>query len=693
MEPTDQMGMDPMTAGSEIMDAPPVDDVQNGDDQSTKPIDQVVDDEIRGMILKRKEASRVFFQAKREIWDQCWNHYKQVYDKTNKESWQSTTFIPASPKIAEVIVSNMHSALLAPDQPVEFQARQPQFETPVRDTNDLLSVDMEKSQFKVHATDVLRSIGVIGTGIGKIEYKKEYADVQIKERVKELPFMAAARRMFGFSPAPTETTSIKRMIVKDFAHMKYVDRYDIFPEPGSTEITKDNWIIERGKICNYKLVELKNDPDHPVINVTDQLLMNNPRTLNAGDGDKQDRDIALDEPVKVSAYLDPDQEHELLEYWGPAPKWMIQPELYGDEKHKYEMVYAWFWLIDGQYVVRREVTPWRDAEPPYEKGVYIRVPGQWDGIGPLEIVMGLQIELNERVNCQQDEINLKLSGVTAINKDMIAQGEFGRLKSGPGGLWLFSNTDDVRKAFAQLNFDLNLGDSWRAIQWLLNEIQEVSGAVKAVLGNDGGGGADEAGTFRGQLLNKQVASERFIMYARIMEATALSGMIKKMYQRIYQFKSYEDAAKVLGPVRSKDFEFISPEDLEVMAKVVPTGVTSMENKGVALAQQAEEFKMFSMFPWYKQREAAQKMVIQRGQDPDSVIMSDEEIKIYNETRRQMLEAAGTGGPSPDQGGPEAPPQGQFAGNTPPPTGGGPSPAQPANGPGASSIDLLGRPAS
>ena len=96
-------------------------------DAIEKTAPQIVDEEIRDMILKRKEASRTSYRPRREVWDKCWNHYKQIYDTTNKESWQSTIFIPASPKVTEVITSNMHSALLSPDRPVEYQARQPQF--------------------------------------------------------------------------------------------------------------------------------------------------------------------------------------------------------------------------------------------------------------------------------------------------------------------------------------------------------------------------------------------------------------------------------------------------------------------------------------------------------------------------------------------------------------------------------------
>jgi hypothetical protein len=660
-------------------------------DEPIKTPPQIVDDEIRDMILKRKEASRTHYQDKRKVQDVCWNHYKQVYDTTNKEAWQSTIFIPASPKVAEVITSNMHAAQLGPDRPAEYQARQTIFEEKIRDVNDLLAVDAERSQFKVHWTDITRSKVIIGTGIGKIEYKKEYADVQVKERVKENPMMAALRKMSGMPPAPSENVSVKRMVVKDHASTTYVDRYDCFPEPGTVEISKDKWFIERGKICNYKLIELSREQENPVINITDELLMNNPKQLKDPDGDKAEKNAALGELNDETAYMDPDQEHELLEYWGPAPKWMVQPELYGDEQSKYEMVHAWFWLIDGQYVVRRQNTPWRDAEPPYVKDVYIRVPGQFDGVGALELMIGLQIEVNEGVNCRQDEINLKLNSPTAVLKDAVAEGDWNNLVNGPGALWGFSNVDDIRKAFQKIELDGNLTDSWRSTQMIMQEIQEVTAAVKATVG--AGGADDEAGggTFRGQLLNKQVASERFIMYARTSEIMGLAQAYRKMYQRIYQFKSYEEVSAILGDERAKRFEFVAPEQLEKMAKLVPMGVTNMENKGVKLAQMAEQFKMFSGQPWFKPVEHARRMMVVGGDDPDMSIMSDEELAQYNEMKRQLIGQAQMGPGGPQDGPPNGPPSSPVAGNVPGPTDGQPRPAGPPQGPGAASIDGAGMP--
>lgn len=599
------------------------------------PMDMMVDGDIRDMITRRLETSRTYYQAQRDIHDKCWNHYRQIYDRTNKEDWQSTIFVPASPKVAEVICSNMHAAQLGPEKPVEYQARFPSFEDRVKDANDILAVDMDKGNFKVAYEDTLRSKCIIGTGIGKVEYLKEYADVEVKERTQEPPQLTAIKRLFGMQAQDQEVTSQKRLLVKDWATYKNVDRYDIYPEPGTVEFCKDRWVIERGKICNYKLLELSRSEDNPLININDDLLMNNPSDVDDPDGDKEVKDAANNELTDETAYMDPDQEHELLEYWGPAPKWMVYPELYGKDEAQYEMVHAWFWLIDGEYVVRRQLTPWRDAEPPYVKDVYIPVPGKFDGIGPLELMMGLQVELNEGVNARQDEINVKLNKPLAVVKDMVAKGQWKKLKAGPGALYVFSNTDDIKKAMMPIDYDGNLSDSWRSTQLVMQEIEEVTAAVKATIGVGGAETEAGGGTLGGQLLNKQVAADRFIMYARRSEIMGLSQAVRKMYQRIYQFKSMEDVSQALGEERMQTFQFVSPEELDMKAKIVPMGVTSMENKNAKLIQMRDEYMLWKDEPWFKKVEHARKMKEIAGDRPDETIFTDEELQQYMQAQQQM----------------------------------------------------------
>lgn len=525
----------------------------------------------------------------------------------------------------------------------------------------------------------------------------------VKERRKPT-MMDNIMRSLGVAVPPTERFIPKRMLVKDHSQMTYTDLYNIFPEPYTKEISSKHWIIEEGEITNKELIMGAADPD-PFFrfdNVTDELLQSGQTQPIDMDPEKNARRMAMAQQDVPMRYLDPDRKHRTLEYWGPVPKWWMDPASRKDGKAKYESVNGWIQIVDNRWVVRKRINPYRDGEPPYIRGHYIRVPGEWYGIGAAELMIGLQIEKNELRNTRVDNVNLILNRIMAVLKDKVAEGEWGRLISAPGAIWVFKGIDDIRKAIMPIEMPDITKDAYMASQEVDREIQETTGAVKATIG--AGGAEDEAGggTFRGQLLNKQVSTERFMLYARVMEIGGLNDCFRKLWQRIYQYKGYDAVEKILGTKRAQGFEFIAPEDLDKIAKLTPLGVLTMENKGVKLAQMEQFTKLWGEADFFKKLEMARRMWIEMGfPDPDVVLFSDDEMQQYNEFKKQLIGTIpGAGGPTmaPPPGGapPGGPPPSPVAGATPPDVRGmGDSahrPAMPPMGPGASAIDVTGRPA-
>jgi hypothetical protein len=247
------------------------------------------------MVRGRKTASKTHREQFRLIWDKCWEHMKQVYDTTGKEAWQSKTFQPDTPKVVETIVSNLHAALLTPNMPAEWQCKIKEFEDQVRGVNDIVANDAEKSKMKVNFTDLLRSIGVTGTAVGKIGYDLKTDMVMVKERGKVSLMDRAIAAMSGRpAPVPTDSYTPKQMKVKDWATCEYRDLYKIYPEPFTTEISKDHWIIEESRITNKEIVELANSPDPytRLKNVTQDLLSSTSNKMEE-DPETQIRRMAL----------------------------------------------------------------------------------------------------------------------------------------------------------------------------------------------------------------------------------------------------------------------------------------------------------------------------------------------------------------------------------------------------------------
>lgn len=639
---------------------------QNGDEQpSDTQAPTTVDGEIASMVTGRRRQSWDFFSDKRNIWDQCWEHMMQVYDSTGKEAWQSKVFWPETPKVCETILANMHGALLSPKAPLEWQCKVKEYEDLVRYTNDLMLNDINQGKLRYNLTPILREMMVLGTGVGKVEYDYKKEVTMVKKRQKQSMMQSMMAQMTGQRIDPyAYDFQPEEYVLKDWATVKYVDRYKIFPEPYSTEISKDHWIIEESQITNAELIEMANHEDeyYRYENVTEEVL-NSGSPYNPGtDPDLQVKNAATNKNNVTLNYYDPDRPHLKQEYYGPAPRWMIDPNLLGDENAKYETVNAWFIVIDEKFVVCKKPNPNRDAAPPYVKFCYIQIPGDWDGVGPAELMRHLQVEKNELVNTALDNVNIMLNKITAILKDKVPKNNWDRLVSKPGAIWLFENIDDVRRAIMPIEFNNLLKDIYMAIQMVDAAIQEVTGAVKATLGV---GGADEeagGGTFRGQLMNKQVATERFMLYARTIESGTLMDMWRKLYQRVYQYKSYESIEGILGRVRFNEFELIPPEKLDQIADLVPLGSMTMETKSVKVAQMGEFGKAYQGRPWFKEYDLARRQWVEMGfTDPDTVIFSKEEMDKYTQFKKQLLTQGMPGGPGMSGVGQ---PQGGMAG--PPP---------------------------
>lgn len=673
--------------------------------------DQQVDMEIVGMVMGRYESSKTWRRTRRLIWDKCWQHMKGLYDKAGKAAWQSTTFMPLTSKVVEIITSNLHSACFAPEMPIEWQTKRSDLDPLVRSVNEIIQTDFDKCSAKAHFTDFLRNMCVMGTSIGEVGYKKEQETVMVKQRLpKDVIEMMKSMGMNG-----GEQFIPKTMLVKDYATITNVDLYDIYPQPEIQEFSKDTWVIHKSKITNreLKMGSLDQDPYYKFDNVSDELLQGSGNTRVDVDAEKQTRRYALLDYQTFHHFLDPDREHDLYTFYGQIPVWYLKPELIRDKSRQYDSVPGCIKVVDGQWVIWKRLSPWRDAEPPYFKGNYIRIPGQFYGIGVAELVMGLQIEKNEIRNSRMDNINLSMNKIIAVIKDMVPPSEWHRLVSEPGAVWLFKGVDDVKKAIQQIEFGNVTQDSWMASKEVDQEAQEVTAANKVTQAAGGSDSSDSGGsTFRGQMLNVQQATGRWMLYARLFEWMGLSPAMKKFYQRIYQFKTYEDAAEILGPERAKTFQFLAPEDLEKVAKLVPLGTMTMENKGVELAQMNQFAMLWGQDPFFKRLEFARKMAVKSSfPEPDAILFSDDEMKQYSQMKQMMITAASQnpmaqqssglvnpqGQPMPSSGGPQSGqggnvPGGQpVAGNVPGPTHGMPRPAMPARGPGVSKMDLNGRP--
>ena len=189
---------------------------------------------------------------------------------------------------------------------------------------------------------------------------EESEQVMIKER-RQPSVMDSIMAKFGKNPQ-LERFTAQNVLIKDFARFTNIDRYDIYQEPNVSDISKDMWVIEKSKITNKRLIDGANDPDeyYRLSNIDSNVLMGGNYRAQI-DPEKQQRRLAFLDYNVENHFLEPDQQHDLYEYYGPIPAWFIDPSLRDDPNRKYDTVPGWLWVIDGQYLVCKRISPWRDA--------------------------------------------------------------------------------------------------------------------------------------------------------------------------------------------------------------------------------------------------------------------------------------------------------------------------------------------
>ncbi len=208
---------------------------------------------------------------------------------------------------------------------------------------------------------------------------------------------------------------------------------------------------------------------------------------------------------------------------------------------------------------------------------YIRVAGEWYGKGIGEQLKGTQKEANELRNQRVDNVNLILNTQFLINSDFLK--DYDRVVSKPGNFIIVEGVDDVRKAIQPLKVQDVTITGYRESLDLERQAQEETGVVRATMGT-GGSTTDSNSTFHGQVFNKQMAMERFMYYAKIIEYSFLMPLIKMIYDRVYQYKSPQQVEKILGPDRFSNFKMETPEELELNCAYTPLGTISMQSKFV-----------------------------------------------------------------------------------------------------------------
>lgn len=278
-------------------------------------------------------------------------------------------------------------------------------------------------------------------------------------------------------------------------------------------------------------------------------------------------------------------------------------------------------ILNRTQIVAEGENPYWHKKKPYDKDVYSEVPGEFYGIGIMEINEDLFDELNVERNQRIDYRTISMRRAfkkrrgTSINNDQLVWKQ--------NAIFEVDKMDDLEVLPAP---DGALAGSFNQEGIIKADIKDTVGAQDVVMGNQGGKTATET------MAIDNNASIRFKMLISSIEKRLLLGITRKWIQLNQQYIE-DDRLIPLFDQDEAEWPRISPEEIQGEFHLIASGssVEPMANKEAHKQRMVELYGMFRQDPFYQQfpdkRRNLMKKVYESFdiQETDDLLPTDDEL--------------------------------------------------------------------
>lgn len=274
------------------------------------------------------------------------------------------------------------------------------------------------------------SIGV--TGLVRSAMQNQLDEVYFGEKLNDL-----TRRISIDGTAVWKTVEVKENGKTTF-EVRPVDLLNFYIDPTADSIESTPAIVERSLMLPDEVKAMEGWINTEQVEGETELNPNDPMQMSSG---------------RETKFV------EIFERWGKMPKsWMT-----GKEKDKEEMVMGH--IVISNLHSGAEVHLIEEVkDKPYEECWFIKVPGRWHGMGPVEMARTMQVYLNTTNNIR-------------INRALVTQLGIFKIKRGAGitpamvskmasnGAIMVNNLDDIDQFVMQEASQASYNDEQNAIAW------------------------------------------------------------------------------------------------------------------------------------------------------------------------------------------------------------------------------------
>lgn len=521
----------------------------------------------RGFREKAEHLYRLYrsYQATKSAWVSAGARDRDglIYDA--KREWGAELFIPYAFATVEVIVpravSHRPRMLVLP--------RDSESEGKVDVVRQALDAQQEAIDYELTLQDVLRTGMIYNLGVQKTLWRKEYAKRRLPKRAS-LPKQLLGRGAYVEGPLEEVSTF-------DGPDAEWVDPFDWFWDPFGHSIRTCRWAIHRTwRDHAYVLDRLRSRGDRPAdwdTSAARQLTEDDVKGMGPVGSSHS---MVWKERMEAAGHreFDGPGSEQLHEVW---------------EFHDGERVLT---VLDGQVLVRDIESPTL-GQIPFQVYRPTRVPGEMIGIGEIEPIEHLQLELNTLRSQRRDNATLKLMQSYAYDRGVLDEDD---VVFGPGSL--IGVNGDPRAAL----FPLSVGDipssGYSEESAIINDIQRTTGVDDSVSGNAVAGGAAETAT--GVQLVQAAANMRIQNKARRLEVEVIRPACRVFFALNQRMALEEKEIRIpaepeMGQPPEKQWEFlkVSPEDWRGDFDFVPEGGSTQPENTPQKRQDAQmKWNMF-----------------------------------------------------------------------------------------------------
>lgn len=318
-------------------------------------------------------------------------------------------------------------------------------------------------------------------------------------------------------------------------------------------------------------------------------------------------------------------------------------------------------VINRGYIAMDTANPFFHKRKPYDRDVYTEDPGQFYGIGIMEMLEDSQAELNTERNQRIDYRSMSMRRMFKVKRD--ASIDRRQLVWKNGGFIELEDLNDLDVLEAP---DSALSGSFNSESMVKQEMKEITGAHDVVMGQ-----SSSSETATTTMSKDNNAAMRFKLIISSVEKRLLVAISRKMIQLNQQFV---DDVRLL-PLFDKDemdWPVISPEDIQGEFHLIPAGssVEPMANKEAHKQRMVELYGVVARDPFMQQFPDKRRNLLKKVfeafdvQDTDDILPSDEDLSGMMQQQviqqflsqlppqvRQLLMTATQGGAPSDAGPP------------------------------------------